>query len=197
METYLKGFKQAINEENGYGIAAAIHPIPTSEDPNRLYNFYNSSNASSIQADIRYAIVYSSDVRLSKAEGAAWLDVFVAFWKFAGELLGAEQAVNEGNQKAADWSKVNAAWMGVTTALIRGYSNFGFPAWSIPCLYVAGKYLRHFAIKADEHIAGSKSNVTFNEGFQDDVVGAAGKNANLEEAARQINRIFYLCSSDR
>ncbi len=36
------------------------------------------------------------------------------------------------------------------SALIRGYNNQGFEAWTIPCLYVAeGKHLRIFAIKAD------------------------------------------------
>jgi hypothetical protein len=34
-------------------------------------------------------------------------------------------------------------------------------------------------------------------GFQDDIAADVEKNANLEEAARVINRMFTLCLSDR
>jgi hypothetical protein len=82
----------------------------------------------------------------------------------------------------------------MTNALIRGYTNFGFEAWTVPCLYVAGKYLRMFAIKADEQ---SGSNASFTVGFQDDFNPEGAKNEKLEDAARVLNRIFTLCHSDR
>ena len=86
------------------------------------------------------------------------------------------------------------AWKEVANALIRGYTNCGFEAWSVPCLYVAGKYLRIFAIKADEGAATSTGLVT---SFQDDFNHEAEKNEKLEDAARQLNRIFQICLSDR
>ncbi len=48
----------------------------------------------------------------------------------------------------------------MTITLIRGYTNCGFEAWTVPCLYVAGKYMRIFAIKADEGTATSVGSVT-------------------------------------
>lgn len=83
----------------------------------------------------------------------------------------------------------------MTNAIIRGYSlSNGFEAWTIPCLYISGKYLRTFAIKADEETG---SNVAFGAGFQDDFNPEAGKNEKLEDAARVLNRMFQLCISDR
>jgi hypothetical protein len=82
----------------------------------------------------------------------------------------------------------------MTNALIRGYTNLGFEAWTVPCLYVAGKYLRNFAIKADESAAASTSLVTT---FQDDFNPEAEKNEKLEDAARVLNRAFNICLSDR
>jgi len=54
--------------------------------------------------------------------------------------------------------------------------------------------LRIFAIKADEGAANGSGNVT---NFQDDLNPEAEKNEKLEDAARQLNRIFQLCLSDR
>ena len=78
--------------------------------------------------------------------------------------------------------------------LHRGYTNCNFESWTIPCLYVVGKYLRVFAIKADEGL--SNDNAT-SSGFQDDFNPESEKNEKLEDAARQLNRIFNLCLSDR
>jgi hypothetical protein len=89
---------------------------------------------------------------------------------------------------------VYEAWKEMTNALHRGYTNGGFEAWTVPCLYVAGKYLRIFAIKADEEIS---SNGSLTAGFQEDDNPEAGKNEKLEDAARTLNRIFQLCVADR
>lgn len=82
----------------------------------------------------------------------------------------------------------------MTNALIRGYTNCGFEAWTVPCLYVAGKYMRIFAIKADEATGASTGAVS---NFGDDFNPDAEKNEKLEDCARQLNRIFQLCLSDR
>lgn len=86
------------------------------------------------------------------------------------------------------------AWKEVLNALIRGYTNCGFEAWTVPCLYVVGKYLRIFAIKADEGSGNGTGAVT---SFQDDFNPEAEKNEKLEDAARQLNRIFQICLADR
>lgn len=94
----------------------------------------------------------------------------------------------------ASWTEVYESWKKVTNALHAGYTNCGFEAWTVPCLYVAGKYLRVFAIKADESIAARTGLVT---NFQEESNPEGEKNAKLEDAARQLNRIFTLCLSDR
>ena len=97
----------------------------------------------------------------------------------------------------ADWKKVFEAWKEVVNALIRGYTSNAFAAWTIPCMYVAGKYLRNFAIKADEQLRRQEGNVVLTDGFQDDIAGGLGKNDCLQDAARQVNRIFSVCITDR
>lgn len=81
----------------------------------------------------------------------------------------------------------------MTNAIIRGYSTGCFDAWTIPCLYISGKYLRIFAIKAD----GAGSNASKAVDYQDDFNADSGKNEKLEDAARVLNRMFQLCVSDR
>lgn len=197
MDSFFAKFRQAMNEENGYMLAETLEPEASPHDAGRLYAFHRATNQYSVQTDMRYAIIYSSETRLPKQEANAWLDVFVKYYQAVGEILAAEEATNQ--RKVEDhWHKVYEAWKEVVNALHRGYSSAGFPAWSIPCLYVGGKYLRQFAIKADEHAAKAKESPNFNGGLQDDIaIDAAGRNDKLEDAARQINRLFALCISDR
>ena len=90
------------------------------------------------------------------------------------------------------WTKVFNAWKEFSLALIRGYTNFGFEAWTVPCLYVAGKYLRIFAIKADKDAATTTALTNFDDFNPED-----GQNQNLEDAARILNRVFQTCLADR
>jgi hypothetical protein len=98
------------------------------------------------------------------------------------------------NVGQADFIPVYQAWKELSNALIRGYSSNKFEAWTIPCLYVTGKYLRLFAIKADRSNKEDDKDVN---GFQDDFNPDAGKNEKLEDAARVLNRMFQLCLNDR
>jgi hypothetical protein len=59
---------------------------------------------------------------------------------------------------------------------------------------VVGKYIRIFAIKADE---GAVNNTGSATSFQDDLNPEAEENETLEDAARQLNRLFQLCLGDR
>jgi hypothetical protein len=195
MESVTALFREAYENENGYKLAESITPVAPSVDAARLYTFHRSVNAMSVQSELRNSIIYKTEARFTKAEQSAWIELYTAYWKAVGELLAVEEALNQ--RKKADWKKVFDAWKEVVNSLLRGYTTNAFAAWTIPCLYVAGKYLRNFAIKADEQMRRLEGNVSYNEGFQDDVVGALGKNDCLQDAARQVNRIFSVCITDR
>ncbi len=198
MDALFHDFAAAHASFNGYLLSTTISPEPPKHDPARLYNFHRSSNAYSIQTDLRYKLQYNPEVQLDKKDANAWMDVFTAFHSFVGTLLAAEETQNAGNGRDADWNAVYDRWKDVVNALYRGYQSGVFDAWTIPCLYVAGKYLRVFAIKADEKIALQRhSGVTFGDITEEDAFDPDAKNEKLEDAARQINRIFGLCTSDR
>jgi hypothetical protein len=193
MDAVLAIFREAYAEENGYKLSESITPVPPANDAGLLYGFYRSTSAYELQGDLKAGILYKSDLRLQQQEAKAWIELYTAYWRAIGELLAVEESMNQG--KSADWKKVYDAWKEVLNALLRGYQSQLFAAWTIPCLYVAGKYLRNFAIKADEQEKSSDANLTFNEGFQEELGG--GKNECLQDAARQVNRIFSACISDR
>ena len=191
----MREFRHAFEDRNGHAVAATITPIAPQHDAGRLYAFWRSSSNISVQEDLLYQLL--ADDQFSKEEAEAWTKVFIAYWKAVGELLAAEEALNRGQSQDVPWVKVFEAWKDLVTQLYHGYASNHFPAWTIPCLYVGGKYLRIFAIKADEQVKLTEGNVTLNEGFEDDIVGSMDKSENLEEAARQLNRIFGTCINDK
>ncbi|OQD64446.1 hypothetical protein PENPOL_c007G10473 [Penicillium polonicum] len=190
MTSLATAFKHAYLNGSGPELAAVLTPIALSEDRNRLRDFYRFSNAEYISKDLSYALFHGKSLKLPKAEQAAWVDIFAVYWEAIGEILQCEDHL-----PGASVITVFNAWKKVANALIRGYSgSAGIPAWTLPCLYTVGKYLRTFAINADLE-AASQGSAGF--GFQDDIAADVEKNANLEEAARVINRMFTLCLSDR
>ncbi|KAK8187458.1 uncharacterized protein BKA78DRAFT_255929 [Phyllosticta capitalensis] len=195
MDAVIDSFKYARAEGDGYALADTITPVPPKKDAGLLYAFYRSTNAFSVQSDVRSRMGPRSVLHMNKAEAEAWVEVFGSYWKAVGEILAAEETTFQ--KRDADWAKVYDAWKDVVNTLIKGYSGNNFPAWTLPCLYIAARYLRIFAIKADEAAAKAKSKPSFSSGLQDDIAGTFGKNDKLEDAARQINRIFSLCISDR
>lgn len=181
-------FRHAYMNGSGPGLAAVLTPIATSSDPNRLQSFYYFTNAQYLNKDLAGSLFHGKQLKVPKAEQNAWVEIFAAYWEAVGEVLKTEG--NGGGSAAA----IFAAWNKLASALIRGYSTpHGLPAWTLPCLYTVGKYLRIFAIKADTEMA-LKGSTEF--GFQDDIADIE-KNAKLEEAARVLNRMFTLCLSDR
>ena len=87
----------------------------------------------------------------------------------------------------------------MTSMLIRGYNNYGFEAWTIPTLYMVGKYLRLFAIKSDAE--RSKQSEVLPTGaaalMQDDFDPETDKQAQLRDCEQHLKRIFTLCLNDR
>ena len=132
MDELFRNFRQAIQSSDGYALAATVTPKNPPNDPGRLNSFYRASNSSDIQTDVRYATIYNSDVKLSKAEGNAWLEVFVGYWKAIGELLNAEDGAKQGRERESSWTRVYEAWREVVNQLIRGYSANLFEAWTRP-----------------------------------------------------------------
>lgn len=86
-------------------------------------------------------------------------------------------------------------WKDFTLLVVRGYTHHDFENWTIPCLYVAGRYLRLYAIRADEERrrSGDDTEIT----FSDDIEPEAEGNRYLVECSRHLNRIFQICLSDR
>ncbi|KAG0651630.1 COP9 signalosome 8 [Hyphodiscus hymeniophilus] len=194
MDSVFQDFKKAYSEGHGYGLSMTLSPIPPSSDPNRLKAFFRSTNHASAKTDFKYHILYDNSMpfKLPQDEGNGWVEVYFAYWKAVGEILNAETASKAGAKTA--WTKAYEAWKELANQIIRGYTNCGFEAWTVPCLYVAGKYMRIFAIKADEATGINTAKITT---FQDESNPEAEKNEKLEDAARQLNRIFQTCLADR
>lgn len=93
-------------------------------------------------------------------------------------------------------AKVYEAWKDFTSVLTRGYRTSAFSAWTIPCLYVAGRYLRVFAINAGKERKEKPADEDAMT-LQDDFDPEAEANQSLEDCARQLNAIFGLCLMDR
>ncbi|EEQ86275.2 protein CSN12 [Blastomyces dermatitidis ER-3] len=192
MSTVFAEFKEAQQTGIGSALAATITPVAPPKDPDRLRNLYYFTNAANVQVDIRYALLQdrSTGIKLPKQEGNVWVEIFVAYWKAVAEIVEIEESPQTGS-----WAKVFNAWKQVANLLIRGYTNGGFQAWTLPCLYIVGRYLRIFAVEADA--STSQDSDAYNNSFQDDVVSDPSKNAKLEESSQIINRMFTLCLHDR
>jgi hypothetical protein len=197
MQAALEPFREAHDAENAWGVAACISPTAPRDNPGRLYDFYRASNEHQVENDIRSTLKYSKFSRIPPKEASAWTEIFVAYWRAAGEILRAEEATNQGRLRDRQLADVYEAWKELTTLISRHISNGTIPSWAIVCMYHAANHLRVFAIKADEQIAKAKGNVTFNQGFQDDIVSTVAKSEKLEDAARVFNRMFALCLGDR
>ncbi|PLB46680.1 hypothetical protein P170DRAFT_511376 [Aspergillus steynii IBT 23096] len=176
---------------SGPRLAAALSPVASAANPSRLLSFYYFSNAAHVSSDLRYSLFQSSGVKLPRQEQNAWIDIFTAYWKAAGELVKFEENPSQGS-----WVQVFEAWREVSNTLVRGYSHSGLQAWTVPCLYVVGKYLRLFAIRADAE-SSSQNSVSFGDRLQEDIAADFTKSAKLESAAWMMNRMFTLCLSDR
>ena len=190
MDILLTKFQEAHLSGSGQLLSSTLVPEAPLNDPCRLRRLSHSSHHVSIQADLRSGLLghTNTEVRLSKAEGNAWVEVYAAYWKTIGEIV----AISEG--KRSNWGVVYDQWKDVANALVRGYSGTLFAAWTMPCIYVIARYLRIFAIKADEG-GGGPNALTFDDSIQEDIF--SDQNVKLEDAARVLNRIFTICISDR
>lgn len=194
MGSIFADFHEAQRVGDGRLLASCLAPVDTTRDPHRLQSFAQLSNYQTVSADIRYYLVQDRNaVKIPKVEANAWVDIFVALWKCAKELVGLQQGNGTG-----DWSRAFDAYKEVCNLLVRGYSNFGFQSWTVPCLYITGKYIRMIAMRADSEGKAKDPNAeVFANGLSDDIMGEGNKNEKLEQAAWTINRMFTICLSDR
>jgi len=196
MQRALEPFRQARKSGDGFAISRTLNPYPPPNDPDYLYRFYRASNAHQVESDIRFALKYNNR-DASPEEGTAWTEVFVNYWKAIGEIIAAEEAIEQGRHNDVQMSRIYEAWKGVTNSLTKNHGNGSLPAWTIVCLYNAGKYLRVFAIRADEQSADSKTNGAFRNTYSDDIYESGSKHEKLEDTARELNRMFSVCLADR
>ncbi|CAG9986948.1 unnamed protein product [Clonostachys byssicola] len=188
-------FAKAHAAHNGYMIAQTLSPVPPANQPQMLSSVWQSANHQSVQGTIKHFIKKSASASyhssLDNTELNGWVEVYTAYWKAIGEILAGESG-------KSSWTKVYDAWKDLTSMLIRGYNNHGFQAWTIPSLYMVGKYLRLFAIKSDEersrNSSRSQAGTTI---IQDDFDADADKQSQLRDCEQHLKRIFTLCLTDR
>ena len=196
MDLLARDCHQALQAYNGHQLASTISPVAPPRFLNRLESIYHSSNASSVQRDVSHALAKNAHRSLSQEDRQildTWSEIYVAYWHAVGALVVAQE---EGEK--ADWGQVYDTWKDVVNAVIRGYSTGSMDNWTLPVLYLVGRNLRKFAIRADESKKGVEGSTAIDMGgIQDDIAGDFGKNVKLEDAARVLNRMFTLCISDR
>lgn len=186
-------FRDAYTNGDGQKLADILLPPSHSQNIAALYTFYQTCNEHNIDDSLRYIFQGQGASRLSisKPELKAWTEIFSAFWRFLGEAI----------TNAVD-SKVRRrrydAWKTMTNAMIREFNSGNIEAWALPCLYVAGRWLRAFAIEADqEEREEGKDASTITAMDSDDIAATMAQNDTLSDAARVINRMFTICINDR
>ena len=193
MDALFQDFRAAHYGGNGALLASTLSPVPLTRDPDRLEAFYNQTNQFEVNADIKYYVSKdNSALKIKAPEANCWAEVYIAYWKSLGAILSAQKRGNGG-----DHASVYEIWKELANALIRGYTNGGFEAWTVPCLYVVAKWLRTFAIRTDRASNGQGGRHLKSGDLEDGFASELGSNERLEDAARVINRIFTLCISDR
>ncbi|KAF4833196.1 Protein CSN12-like protein [Colletotrichum tropicale] len=199
MEGHFEEFRNAYKARSGYSLAQTLQPFSPVNKPDKLRSIWLSTNSQDVKNDVKYMLLGRSSgsrkFKLDYEETNGWVEVYSAYWKAVGEILKVEGDSSAGG-RSSSWTKVYEAWKELTTALIRGYTNYGFEAWTIPCLYTAGKHLRLFAISSDEERNNTDANANAME-LGDDFDPDLEKQKQLRDCEQQLKRIFTLCLSDR
>lgn len=193
MSILFSDFHEAQRAGAGPLLASCLAPINSESDPKRLWSFSQLSNHQTVEADIRYHVIQDRNaVKLSKAEANQWVQIFIHLWRCIRELALIEAG------RGGDWNAAFKAYKDLCINLGRGYTNYGFQAWTIPCMYTAGKYLRIIAARADANAAADRSatNNGFTNGLSDDITDTNEKNDKLQDAARTLQQMLSICRTD-
>ncbi|KAI5864933.1 PCI domain-containing protein [Durotheca rogersii] len=195
MDYLIQDFRAAYAELRGDRLAETLRP-DVQAYPSKLLSVWGRGNYRDVKGDLSFLFYNNlprSGLSISRDEAAGWIEVYLAYWKALGLILAAE-GIRDNDQSS--WEKVYEAWKDLTLQIIRGYTNHDFENWTIPCLYIAGKYLRQFAIRADEE---RKNSNEYSDAavMQDDFDPESEEHKLLEDCARHLNRIFQTCLNDR
>ncbi|KAI1383887.1 PCI domain-containing protein [Hypoxylon trugodes] len=196
MDALIYEFRTALAGMKGDQLAETLRPdVQVYRD--RLVALWGRGDVRSTTGDLNF-LFYSDGnrPRLSQEETTGWLEIYLTYWKAVGEILAVEGLRTDPKASNSSWTKVYDAWKDLTLQVIRGYTHYEFENWTIPCLYVAGKYLRLFAIRADEERRNSNEDNTETV-MQDDFDPENEENKMLEDCTRHLNRIFQTCLNDR
>lgn len=93
MEAVFQHFQRGYGDGDGYALSDTLSPIPPASQPDRLSNFFRSTNFSQVKRDFKQGLLRNSAVGgISEDEFNGWVEVYVAYWKAVGELLSADAA---------------------------------------------------------------------------------------------------------
>ncbi|KAG6107821.1 COP9 signalosome (CSN) subunit [Claviceps humidiphila] len=193
MNEMFEDFAKAHALHDGYLLAQTLSPVAPPNKPYRLQRIWLSTSSHNAKADIKQLIKsQKSQLRsVDHEELSAWVEVYLAYWNAVGEIL-AEQSGK------SSWTKVYDSWKELASMLIRGYNNAVFEAWTIPSLYMIGKYLRLFAIKSDDERSRNSTETAGSSSLiQDDFDPELDKQGQLRDCEQHLKRIFTLCLNDR
>ncbi|KAJ2992753.1 hypothetical protein NUW58_g2063 [Xylaria curta] len=195
MDGLIRQFRVAYAATNGEQLAETLNPDVQTHSA-KLQAIWGRGDSRSMTSDLNFLFHQDQarlSIRLSKEETNGWYAIYTAYWKAVGEILAVEGLRGDAQ---SSWAKVYVAWKEVTLLTIRGYTNHDFENWTIPCLYVTGRYLRLYAMRADAERALSNDDMAVDD-LQDDFDPQVEEHKSLEDCARHLNRIFQTCASDR
>ncbi|PNS21618.1 Protein CSN12 [Sphaceloma murrayae] len=192
MDRILTPFRAGLEAENGYELAASLSPTSPPSDPGRLYAISRALNAYTAQSELRTSL---RPILPSQDEREVWTDIFTAYHKSLLTILSCEEVSTTHAQNpsspAPDWSKSYATWKDLLNALHRGYTLGHLEPWTLPLLYQTTKHLRVLALRADA------TQPPVQPSTLSDLPTDMAPSPNLEDCARQTNRIFALVTQDR
>ncbi|KAI1413144.1 PCI domain-containing protein [Hypoxylon sp. FL1857] len=196
MDSLIRDFRTAFAEMKGDKLAETLRP-DVRTNPAKFLAIWGRGSLREATSDLNFLFYTDpSRPRMSGEETTGWFEIYLTYWKALGEILYIEGFRNDAKSSRPSWTKVYEAWKDLTLQIIRGYTHYDFENWTIPCLYVAGKYLRLFAIRADEERKSGNEDATETV-MQDDFDPESEEHKMLEDCTRHLNRIFQTCLNDR
>ncbi|KAI0169365.1 PCI domain-containing protein [Hypoxylon sp. FL1284] len=197
MDILIHDFRTAYKGMKGDGLAETLNP-DVQTNAAKFQALWGRGNARDATTNLEFLFYSdSSRPRMSQEETTGWVEIYLSFWKAVGELLAVHGLRTDAKASNSSWMTVYEAWKDLTLLIIRGYTHHEFENWTIPCLYVAGKYLRLFAIQGDEERRRTDTGDASDTIMQDDFDPEQEENKLLEDCARILNRIFQTCLNDR
>ncbi|KAF2219434.1 hypothetical protein BDZ85DRAFT_304534 [Elsinoe ampelina] len=176
MDRIVPPLADAFRNENGYALAAILSPIPPPHDPSRITAIASLSTPSTINNDLRASL---RQILPSPDELTAWTDIFTYYHRSLVSILTVSSSTSP------SWTPTYQVWRDLLSSLHRAYTHGHLSVWTLPLLYQTTSYLRTLALRADATLPPSHS------------PDPSLSSPNLEDCARQINRVFALVTQDR